>query len=145
MQAFTARVTAGRDGPRAGGGAVRFFVRDGIWYDPFGIVTDPDAYRAGRVDGAVEQLNAYPRRCCCTAATERQDPGPAQASPTSATTSTTPRLRGRMGGADCSSGLATALAGRWVKVRRRSTRSYCAQFGVRAGRLRRRPARCCTS
>ncbi|BBG00846.1 MULTISPECIES: transglutaminase-like domain-containing protein [Pseudonocardia] len=132
VRAYAERITAGCDGPV--GRAVALFdaVRDGIWYDPFGVVTDPDDYRASRV---AERPAAWcvPKAVLLTAAA-RAAGIPARIGFADVRNHlNTPRLRDRMGGADLFAWhgySALWLDGRWVKATPAFNAELCARFGV---------------
>ncbi|MBC3190906.1 transglutaminase family protein [Pseudonocardia sp. C8] len=132
VRAFAARVTAGRDGPRERAVALFDAVRDGIWYDPFGIVTDPDAYRASRVVARSSNW-CVPKAVLLTAAA-RASGIPARLGFADVRNHlTTPRLRERMGGAELfvwHGYTALWLDERWVKVTPAFNAELCARFGV---------------
>ncbi|WP_249266593.1 MULTISPECIES: transglutaminase-like domain-containing protein [unclassified Pseudonocardia] len=105
-------MTAGLDDPRARAAALFEAVRDEIWYDPFCVVTDPEAYRASRVAG--QQGNwCVPKAVLLTAAARAAGipARPGSASPTSATTSTPRGCGTGWAGRTCSSGTATPRCG----------------------------------
>ncbi len=85
VRAFTDRVTAGLEAPVDKAIALFDAVRDEIWYDPFCLVTDPQAYRASRV---VEQDHNWcvPKAVLLTAAARAAGIPARAGSPTSATT-----------------------------------------------------------
>ena len=107
-------------------------VRDEIWYDPFAIATDPDAYRASAVATA-ERNWCVPKAVLLTAAARAA------------------RIPARLGFADVRNHLNTArltermngvdlfvyhgysdlyLDGRWVKATPAFNAALCARFGV---------------
>lgn len=132
VRAFTARVTAGCAGPRDRAAALFAAVRDEIWYDPFCVGTDPDAYRAGTV---AERRATWcvPKAVLLTAAA-RAAGIPARLGFADVRNHlNTPRLRDRMGGADLfvwHGYTALWLDGRWVKATPAFNAELCARFGV---------------
>lgn len=132
VRAFAERVTAGAADPLARAVALFTAVRDEIWYDPFCLVTEPDAYRASAV---VEQPNNWcvPKAVLLTAAA-RAAGIPARLGFADVRNHlNTPRLRARMGGADLfvyHGYTALHLDGRWVKATPAFNSELCARFGV---------------
>ncbi len=131
VQAFVARVIGGIDDPRAK--AIRLFnaVRDGLWYDPYSVNLDRDAYRASVILGG-RAAYCVPKAIVMAAA------GRAVGLPT------------RLGYADVRNHLATPrlleqlgtdvfafhgfteifLEDRWVKVTPTFNSKLCERFGV---------------
>lgn len=114
--------------------AARLFaaVRDRIWYDPFCVSTDPDAYRASAV--ATSAANwCVPKAVLLTAAA-RAAGIPARVGFADVRNHLqTPRLRERMGGADLFvyHGYSDLyLGGRWVKATPAFNAELCLRFGV---------------
>ncbi|GAA1399148.1 transglutaminase family protein [Pseudonocardia kongjuensis] len=132
VRAFAERVTVGRGDPVERAVALFDAVRDGIWYDPFGVVTDPGDYRASRV---AERTAAWcvPKAVLLTAAA-RAAGIPARLGFADVRNHlNTPRLRARMGGADLFAWhgySALWLDGRWVKATPAFNAELCARFGV---------------
>jgi transglutaminase-like putative cysteine protease len=132
VQAFAGRVTAGLDGPRARAAALFEAVRDEIWYDPFCVVTDPQAYRASRVAGQAGTW-CVPKAVLLTAAA-RAAGIPARLGFADVRNHlNTPRLRARMGGVDLfvwHGYTALWLDGAWRKATPAFNAELCARFGV---------------
>jgi transglutaminase-like putative cysteine protease len=132
VRAFAARVVGAENDPTAR--AVRLFaaVRDEIWYDPFSISTDPDAYRASTVVAA--PTNWCVPKAVLLAAAARAAGIPARLGFADVRNHLqTDRLRERMGGADLFvyHGYADLyLDGRWVKATPAFNAELCARFGV---------------
>lgn len=132
VRAFTERVTAGPADPVARAVALFDAVRDGIWYDPFCVVTGPEAYRASRI---AEQPGNWcvPKAVLLTAAA-RAAGIPARLGFADVRNHlNTPRLRARMGGTDLfvwHGYTALWLDGRWVKATPAFNAELCARFGV---------------
>lgn len=132
VRAFTDRVTAGCADPVERAVALFAAVRDEIWYDPFCLVTDAEAYRASRV---VAQENNWcvPKAVLLTAAA-RAAGIPARIGFADVRNHlNTPRLRARMNGADLfvyHGYTALYLDGRWVKATPAFNAELCARFGV---------------
>ena len=132
VRAFADRVTAGAGDPRTRAVALFAAVRDEIWYDPFCLVTEPDAYRASAV---VEQRNNWcvPKAVLLTAAA-RAAGIPARLGFADVRNHlNTARLRARMNGADLfvyHGYSALYLDGAWVKATPAFNAELCARFGV---------------
>lgn len=132
VRAFTARVIGDETGPTAR--AVRLFaaVRDEIWYDPFSIRAEPDAYRASTVAAAATNW-CVPKAVLLTAAA-RAAGIPARLGFADVRNHLqTDRLRERMRGADLFvyHGYADLyLDGRWVKATPAFNAELCDRFGV---------------
>nr|WP_211176611.1 transglutaminase-like domain-containing protein [Pseudonocardia acidicola] len=132
VQTFARRVVGGETDPIAM--AVRLFeaVRDEIWYDPFGLSTDPAAYRASAV--ATSRSNwCVPKAVLLTAAA-RAVGIPARLGFADVRNHlNTQRLRERMGGADLfvyHGYTDMLLDDRWVKATPAFNAELCARFGV---------------
>ena len=107
-------------------------VRDAIWYDPFVVTDDPQAYRASAV--ATSSANwCVPKAVLLTAAA-RAVGIPARLGFADVRNHLqTPRLRERMGGTDefVYHGYSDLLLdGRWVKATPAFNKELCARFGV---------------
>lgn len=130
--AFADRVTAGRDTPVDRAVALFTAVRDEIWYDPFCLVTEPEAYRASRVV-AQDHNWCVPKAVLLTAAA-RAAGIPARIGFADVRNHlNTPRLRARMNGADLfvyHGYTALYLEQRWVKATPAFNAELCARFGV---------------
>lgn len=132
VRAFSARVTAGIVDPVGRAVALFTAVRDEIWYDPFCLLTDPDAYRASTIAG---QRNNWcvPKAVLLTAAA-RAAGIPARLGFADVRNHlNTERLRARMGGADVfvyHGYTSLHLDGRWVKATPAFNAELCARFGV---------------
>lgn len=114
--------------------AVRLFdaVRDGIWYDPFVVTTNPADYRASAVVSSRGNW-CVPKAVLLTAAA-RAVGIPARLGFADVRNHLqTPRLRERMGGVDdfVYHGYSDLyLDGRWVKATPAFNAELCARFGV---------------
>jgi transglutaminase-like putative cysteine protease len=114
--------------------AVRLFaaVRDRIWYDPFGVTTDPAGYRASAV--ATSRANwCVPKAVLLTAAARALGIPARLGFADVRNHLQTPRLRERMGGVDVFvyHGYSDLhLDGRWVKATPAFNAELCARFGV---------------
>lgn len=132
VRTFAERAVAGRTDPVERAVALFDAVRDGIRYDPFHIVTEPDAYRASRVAGEPATW-CVPKAVLLTAAA-RAAGIPARLGFADVRNHlNTPRLRARMGGADLfvwHGYTALWLEGRWVKATPAFNAELCARFGV---------------
>lgn len=132
VRAFTDRVTAGRTTPRERAIALFDAVRDEIWYDPFVVGTDPQAYRASRVAAGPNNW-CVPKAVLLTAAA-RASGIPARLGFADVRNHlNTARLRERMGGADLfvwHGYTALWLDERWVKATPAFNAELCARFGV---------------
>ncbi len=132
VQGFARRVVGGETDPIAM--AVRLFeaVRDEIWYDPFGLTTDPAAYRASAVAAGGSNW-CVPKAVLLTAAA-RAVGIPARLGFADVRNHlNTPRLRERMGGADLfvyHGYTDLLLDGRWVKATPAFNAELCARFEV---------------
>lgn len=114
--------------------AVRLFeaVRDGIWYDPFEVATDPAAYRASAV-AASSSSWCVPKAVLLTAAARALGIPARLGFADVRNHLQTPRLRERMGGLDVFvfHGYSELhLDGRWVKATPAFNAELCARFGV---------------
>lgn len=132
VRAFADRVTAGRETPVDRAVALFDAVRDEIWYDPFCLVTAPEAYRASTV-AEVDRNWCVPKAVLLTAAA-RAAGIPARIGFADVRNHlNTPRLRARMNGADLfvyHGYTALYLDGRWVKATPAFNSELCARFGV---------------
>ncbi|MGQ0577199.1 MAG: transglutaminase-like domain-containing protein [Pseudonocardia sp.] len=114
--------------------AARLFtaVRDGFWYDPFSMSTDPAAYRASAIVAAGPTW-CVPKAVLLTAAA-RALGIPARLGFADVRNHVqTPRLRERMGGAELfvyHGYTDLHLDGRWVKATPAFNAELCARFGV---------------
>lgn len=107
-------------------------VRDAIWYDPFVVTDDPQAYRASTV--AASNANwCVPKAVLLTAAARALGIPARLGFADVRNHLQTPRLRERMGGTDefVYHGYSDLLLdGRWVKATPAFNRELCARFGV---------------
>ncbi|MFC5994333.1 transglutaminase family protein [Pseudonocardia hispaniensis] len=132
VRAFAARVVGEQTDPLTRAVLLFEAVRDEIWYDPFGLTTDPAAYRASAV--ATSPSNwCVPKAVLLTAAA-RAVGIPARLGFADVRNHlNTPRLRQRMGGVDLfvfHGYTDLFLEGRWVKATPAFNSELCTRFGV---------------
>ncbi|GEL18168.1 transglutaminase-like domain-containing protein [Pseudonocardia asaccharolytica] len=132
VRAFAARVVGDETDPLAQAVLLFETVRDEIWYDPFGLTTDPAAYRASAVATSASNW-CVPKAVLLTAAA-RAVGIPARLGFADVRNHlNTPRLRQRMGGVDLfvfHGYTDLFLGGRWVKATPAFNSELCARFGV---------------
>jgi len=132
VREFAERSAGTEDDPVRRGAALFAAVRDGIWYDPFVISTDPEDYRASTV--ATTPRNwCVPKAVLLTAAARALDIPARLGFADVRNHLNTARLRAMMNGNDLfvyHGYTELWLDGRWVKATPAFNRELCARFGV---------------